>query len=198
MRDWPYKKLSCRKAQGLIHQYMTNDPGLLEEDRFAFEDHIYGCPKCADIYDQDKRITIMLLEYWKLKDPSARIRDPKSLARRPMTRQESWADLRRRSPQMDEWFRQGEEEEKLKRSRIRWAASIAACFVISTVLCWLSWNTQTDQDSKSNLVAKISPSEPTLAADNSVGGLESSHPVDDGPPTAVVREDIEDVNDTNI
>ena len=183
------KRISCWRARRLIDLYILNDPSLATQDRWNFEAHIWKCPKCACEYDEAKWVITMVLKYWKPKDHSGPRRDPASLARRPMTEKEAWENFQRRVPDFAGC------ELPRRFTRISWAASIAACLLIGTLLCWLSWNTQTNQDSKSSVIAKVSSTEPALAQESSVGGLESSPNGGDGPPTAVAKEENEDDSD---
>ena len=183
-------RISCRKARSMFDSYMLNNASLETQDRRDFDMHIWNCPKCARAYDQAREFLDCLLHCYAYEKGLDLSQITITLAKRRMTAQESWMDLTRRIPELA-----GYKRAKYS-ARFRWAASVAACFVIGTVLCWLSWNTQTDKDVKSVAVSEVSPSEPTLAADNSVGGLESPQTEDDGPPTAVVKKD-KDLDDAN-
>ncbi len=105
----------------------------------AFEAHLYDCPKCVREYDETRWVISLVQQYWKSKDGSARAREPVKLAKRPMSHEEGWEDLKRRCPSLAEACRRGEEEDKQRRRlfwRIGTAAAVAASVVIAVIVGW--------------------------------------------------------------
>ena len=118
---------------------MVSDPGLAEDDRVAYEAHLMNCPKCIREYDQTRWALSLVQQYWKSKEGSAQGKNPIKLAKRPMSHEESWEDLKRRCPSLAEACRRGEEKDKQRRRRFRRvgaAAAVAASIIISVVVGW--------------------------------------------------------------
>jgi hypothetical protein len=185
----------------MIVLYLLSDPSLTAQDRCDIEMHIWQCPKCAQRCDESKEFMTFLMHYYAFRKGLAFSQITLTLAKRPRTFQESLEEMKRRSPSYAEACRRGEEKKKLQRSqRLRWAASVAACVLIGTAVCWWSWPRNNATIAKvepdAPQLEKVSEPEPdsALAKESSVGGLESSPSGGDGPLTAAVKKDLKDTD----
>ena len=142
--------ISCHEFQLLISEYMENDPGLTAKDRQAFEAHREICSSCSKEYEEDKWLIALCKKYWGPISKSTRrlleengysVKEPVAVRgrrTRPMTVQESWEDLKRRSPSLATACHRQEEKDKHRRLYLRIGVAVAASIVVAIGFGWLS------------------------------------------------------------
>lgn len=123
---------SCHDARRLMAFMSDNDPDLSLEERESFKKHLRICPSCAAEYEEDKQLTVLLKQYWSIKQA----REAHSISDkpyRPMTVGEGWEDLKRRCPSLAEACRRDERKRKLRRMVWRIGSLAAAACVLIAV-----------------------------------------------------------------
>ena len=152
----PDKPMTCYQAQLTMALHMKDDSGLTTKRRHAFEVHLRSCPKCAQEYEEAKRVMDLVVEYWPEKPENKAIFErAKQPAKPRMTVEKGLKDLLRRCPDLAEGLK------RQKRMRfIRRAGAVAACLILA-LSAWLTLSIQPKADQKPQIIEEPVPQQVT-------------------------------------
>ncbi len=164
------ERITCEEAQLLMMPVWANDPGVSQAEREAFEAHLLVCATCAEEYEETKWLMPLVKKYWGpisegtrelLEEGDYSVAEQEATPprrTRPMTVEESWEDLKRRSPSLAEACRRQEEKDKRHRlfRRIGTAAA-AASILVAVGIGWIVLQNRGNSQPGPDIVAIETP-----------------------------------------